>query len=74
MVAVWIILGFLAGGIFNTTLGLMLGMRRTKCSSLKEYTTYASAAVQAKSEKNETNQPVSAEINYADYSETLELK
>ena len=74
MVAVWIILGFLAGFVANNVNGLFLLKRMTKCPSIKDALIYASNAYEVKATKNETNRPVSAVINYDDYSETLELK
>lgn len=74
MVAVWIILGFLAGFVANNVIGLFLLKRMTKCQSTKDALTYVSNAYKVKATKNETNRPVSAVINYDDYSETLELK
>lgn len=74
MVAVWIILGFLAGFIASWVLGYANCLRNGKFKSINEIKTYAAAAFEAKKAKNETNQPVSVEINYTDYSETLELK
>lgn len=73
MVVVWIILGFLAGAIFDTIFGLILGAKSTKCS-LKEYLTYACASLDAKSEKNITQQAVSTDIVYEDYTEKLTLE
>ena len=73
MVAVWIILGFLAGVIFDTVVGLIYGMRTAKCS-LNEYLTYAGASVKVKGKKNRTQQAVSTDINYGDYSEKLTLE
>lgn len=74
MVAVWIILGFLAGFVANNVIGLFVLKRMTKCPSIKDTIIYALNAYEVKATKNETNRPVSAVINYDDYSETLELK
>ena len=73
MVAVWIILGFLAGVIFNTICCLILGAKFTSCS-LKEYLTYTGASMCAKSEKNITQQAVSVDIDYMDHTEKLTLE
>ena len=74
MVAVWIILGILAGFVINNVLGLFTLKNMTKCPSIKDTIIYAINAYEVKATKNETNRPVSAVINYDDYSETLELK
>lgn len=74
MVAVvWIILGFLAGVIFNTIFSVIIGAKFTRCS-LKEYLTYTGASMYAKSEKNITQQAVSTDIDYEDYTEKLTLE
>ena len=73
MVAVWIILGFLAGVIFNTICGVIIGAKSARCS-IKEYMTYVCACSDAKSEKNRTQQAVSTDIVYEDYTETLTLE
>jgi len=74
MVAVWIILGFLAGFISNTLLGLYVTKRWTKCASVKETCIYAAAAYDSKANRNETKGPVTQEIEYEDYSEKLTLE
>lgn len=73
MVAVWIILGFLVGVIFNTIWALVLGAKCTGCS-VTEFLTYCDAVTSAKSEKNITHQPVSMDIVYEDYAETLTIE
>ena len=73
MVAVWIILGFLAGVIFSTISSIISGAKFTRCS-IKEYLTYTSASVCAKSEKNITQQAVSVDIDYMDHTEKLTLE
>lgn len=50
MVAVWIILGFLAGVPFVTFFGIMLGAKVTG-RSIKEYLAYVSAILNAENEK-----------------------
>lgn len=41
MVAVWIILGFLAGFVANNVIGLFVLKRMTKCPSIKDTIIYA---------------------------------
>lgn len=74
MVAVWIILGFLAGNVSLALYAVWYLRKFTKCSSYEEASQYVYCASLAKREKNETNKPVVQEIEYEDYSEKLTLE
>ena len=74
MVAVWIILGFLASVPFVIFVGLKLGAKATGLS-VKEYLESVSAILYGvNKKKNRTQQVLSMEIVYEDHIETLTLE